>query len=141
MFGSPTIKEVVQNGLSKNLSHTNIHFKVGYVGSDGIRRVYNWDSIIDKYRDILLGHTHEVVLTDREMEDYRFQPRAFCQDFYANADLWSVLLRINNMLTSTDFNRKRFLALGPRFTDTLNEILSIEDDYLMKSVIEAKTAE
>lgn len=141
MFGTHTIKEVAMKGLSKNLTHTNMHFKVGYVGEDGIRRVYNWDSLIDKYRDLLMQYTHEVIMTDKELEKYRFQPRMFCEDFYANSDLWSILLRLNNMLTSTDFNRKRFKALGPKFTTVLNEILTIEDDYLNQSMVEAKTVE
>lgn len=141
MFGTPTVKEVARQGLSKNISHSNIHFKVGYEGTDGKRRVYNWDSVVDKYRDVLMKHTHEVVMTELEYEKYRLQPRMFCYEFYMNADLWSVLLRINNMLTSTDFDRHRFIALGPRFVDTLNEILSIEDEHLNTSSVKAKTGE
>lgn len=138
MFGAPKVSDVVKAGMSKNLEHSNFHFKVGYVDPEGKHRIYNWDSIIDKYRDVLLQHTYKVTMSDLEYEKYRLQPRMFCYDFYMNADLWSVLLRLNNMLTATDFDRRTFIAFGPKFVDVLNEILSIEDDYLNASLLNAK---
>lgn len=134
-----TISGIVSKGLNLNISHSNIHYKVGYVGADGIRRVYNMDSVIDKYRDILLQNMREIVLTDAEMEKYRFRPRSFCADLFNDKELWSTLLRLNNMLTCTDFNRKKIKVFGPKFTKTLNEILTLEDDYIIESVVEAKT--
>lgn len=141
MIGNPTITKVVENGLNKELTHSNFHYKVGFTGKDKVRRVYNWDSIIDKYRDILLQHMQLLELTDIEMVTYQFNPRGFCYDFYMNADMWSVLLRLNNMLTSTDFNKKKFLTFGPSFDKVLKEILMIEDDFIISSRISAKTGE
>lgn len=134
-----TISGVVKKGLALNISHSNIHFKVGYIGTDGIRRVYNMDSLIDKYRDVLLQYTTDVEFSDQDMEKYRYKPRSFCADYYNDKELWSILLRLNNMLTSTDFDRKKIKAFGPKFVQMLNEILTIEDDNIILSTVIAKT--
>lgn len=139
MLNDSTISDVVDIGKNKNINHANLHFKMGYDGNDDTRRVYNMASVIDMYRDILLRNMIPVELTDKEMEYYRFKPRSYCQDLYNDKELWSTLLRLNNMVTSVDFVRKKFLSFGPNFVKILNEIMTIEDDRLMASEIEAKT--
>ncbi len=141
MFNMPTINDQITVGLEKEITHTNVHFKVGITGKDGDRRVYNWDSMIDKYRDILMAETILVELTDEEMLKYKFQPRRYCQDIYSNVDAWSILLRINNMKTSVDFRQKVFRTFGSNFMDILKEIMMIEDDRFIESKISAKKLE
>ena len=139
MLANSTISGSVEKGLSGNITHSNIHFKVGYKGSDKIRRIYNFDSIIDKYRDVLLSKMEDLEFTNDELEKYRYRPRTFCYDAYDNKDLWSILLRLNNMLTATDFDRKKIKTFGSTFVKTLEDILTMENDSLNDSMIAAKT--
>lgn len=139
MLTNSTVEEVIKIGKNKNINHANIHFKAGYVGEDGIRRIYNMASVVDLYRDILLSNMIEIELSDVEMVDYRFRPRSYCYDMYNDVELWSILLRLNNMNSSVDFVKHKFLSFGPKFKSILNEILTIEDDRLISSDISAKT--
>lgn len=134
-----TISSIASKGLSLNISHSNLHYKVGVVGSDGVRRIYNMGSIIDKYRDIILQDMVDIELDDLELEKYRYKPRSFCDDVFNDKELWSALLRLNNMLTAIDFDKKKIKVFGPNFTKLLDEILTIEDDAIIASVISAKT--
>lgn len=133
-----TISKVVEDGKKKHLRHSNFHFKVAERDKTGLKRIYNLDSIVDKYREVLMQETITYELTPLEIERYRYKPRSFCQDFYANADLWSVLLRINNMLTAIDFNKPVIVTFGPKFIKTLSKLMSLEDDELEKNLERVK---
>lgn len=128
-----TISKVVEDGKKKHLRHSNFHFKVAERDKSGIKRIYNLESIVDKYRDVLKEETITYEMTPLEIEKYRYKPRSFCEDFYANADMWSVLLRINNMQTSIDFKKPIIITFGPKFIKTLSKLMSLEDEELEKN--------
>lgn len=126
-----TISDLAEYGDSKNLSHENLHFKDSFYNSKtDVVQVVSFNSIIDKYYYILYPLLVKVELTDQEIERYRYKPRMYCQDVYGNIELWSTLLRMNNILTPSEFDKKKFKGFSKDFLDKLDEIMIIEGDRL-----------
>ncbi len=96
----------------------------------GVRQIVPHSNLIDKYYYILTPLLTTVSLTDKEMEYYRYKPRLFCIDRYGNIELWSTLLRVNNILSPSEFDKKTFKGFTKEFLEKLDEILIIEGDTL-----------
>lgn len=128
-----TISKVVKAGRENDLRHGNLFFRVSQVDKNGFKRIYSIESIIDKYRDVLEQDLIEYEFDLKEIEKYRYKPRSFCLDYYNNADLWSALLRINNMMTAIDFKKTKIKTFGPKFIRSLENLMSIEYDMIEKN--------
>ena len=65
-----------------------------------------------------------VTLTDKQFLRYQFQPRLYSYEQLGSVELWALLLKINNMSTSLEFNRKTFnIPKQGTMIPLLNEIL------------------
>ncbi len=138
MIEHSKIEDIIDSYKAKDIHIGAMHFKESYIGSDGNRRIYNWDSLVDKYLDVIKNSMIPVVLTEKELNQYRYRPRQYCHEVYGDVELWFILLRVNNMLTSSDFNRLEFYTFTTDTIEVLKEILLIEDKYLTENRIESK---
>lgn len=129
-----SVPGIVKMGMEKDLRPANMNYKIEQTDSYGNSRIYNNESIIDKYRDVLIAQTRLYSFNKADIEKYRYRPRSFCLDNYGDADLWSVLLRMNNMLTCTDFNRITIRVFNSKFIPTLKTLLMLEEDQMVKVV-------
>ena len=137
MFFTPsqtaTIQDLVQFGKSLDLSHSKLHTKTSFLTDAGDKIIINYTSILDKYYDIIKKNTTIVDMTDEELNKYRFQPKRFCMDFYNTPELWSLLLRINNMTSTTQFDQKKIKVFTSNIFDILNEILILEESAIREN--------
>ena len=132
--GNSTIQEFVDKGNDKNFSNYNFLVKEYFENAkDNVRLVISNRNLLDKYYYTLIQHTREIVLTDKELEQYRFKPQVFCLERYGTVELWNALLRFNNILTRAEFDRKKLRIFTMSFVDTLQEILIIEGDDIDKN--------
>lgn len=137
-----TVADLAEYGNNKNLSHENLHFKDSFYNTKtDVVQVVSMNNIIDKYYYILYPHLVTVELSEQEIERYRYRPRMYCQDAYGNIELWSTLLRMNNILTPSEFDKKKFKGFSKDFLDKLDEIMIIEGDRLDQNRLEIKNKE
>lgn len=136
-FTDGTITSLIKLGKEQDISHGRFHLKDA-VMNNGVKHLINYDSIIDKYREILMQHTERITLTDLECEQYRYQPRKYCYDVYGSVEIWSTLLRMNNMLSPIDFDRRSFIGFNMSFFETLKEIMIMEADNIEKNRIDVE---
>lgn len=126
-----TISDLVEYGDKKNLSHENLFMKdYAYNTQTGLKQVIPISSLIDKYYYILTPLLNDVELTEKELEYYRYKPRLFCADRYNNIELWSTLLRVNNIVSPAEFDIPKLKGFSKQFLDTLDEIMIIEGDNI-----------
>jgi hypothetical protein len=77
-----------------------------------------------------------ITFTDEEYMKYRFQPKRFCMDFYDTTELWSSILRINNMTSASQFVNQTIKAFTQDVFDVINEIMILEDERIRDNRLE-----
>ena len=86
------------------------------------------DSLTVKYRDFLEESLVTLSLTEREMERYRFQPKALSLKLYETTEFWSELLHINGYTSVLEFKPSVMEVYDPKaLKEILNEIMVLEN--------------
>ena len=116
-YKSYTVEEFVQyQGVSKlNYEDYCLHEKESFLNIIS----YN---ILDDYLDELKLISKTVELSDTEYIKYLYKPRILAYDIYGDPELFFVILKLNNLCSSKEFNLKK-LKLIPK--NTLLEVLSL----------------
>lgn len=79
--------------------------------------------ITDDYFDEFKKASVKVELTEAEILKYKYRPKLLAYDIYDNAELYYIILRLNDLYNVKDFNLgRKYLYLIPKAT--LREYLS-----------------
>ena len=117
---------------SLDISHGKLHLKSKLnISENSI--IVNSTSLGNKYWDFILKTTYKTTLTDREFIEYRYQPKKYCYHMFGTTELWSLLLKVNNMTSISEFNTKKFLTFHESIFTVLNEIIILEDDAIAEN--------
>lgn len=135
-FEMSNMETLIKAGKNLDISHEKIHLKAFFTDKENKKIIINYTSLIDKYQDFMSKIIIDYEMTDEEFIKYKFQPKKFCMDMYGTTELWSTLLRINNMVSALQFTNKKIKAFTQDIFDVLNEILILEDDKLKSNRIE-----
>lgn len=127
-----TLKELIFAGKQEQYSADKLHLKT-VANSSGQAVIINLYSIIDKYMDDLEHLIQEIELTDSELIKYRFQPKKLCVDLYDNIDLAPLILKINNMTSLLEFDRRKLRLFRTSIISYLNEIIVLETNSMDKN--------
>jgi hypothetical protein len=128
-----TIQDLIDYGKSLDISHDKLHFKAKIENTDGSVTIINYTSILDKYMDYLLPVTKVVTLNDQEYAKYKFQPKLLSFEMYGTTELWSLILRINNLTSAAQFTLKTLKLFTTDVFEILNEIIILEGDEINKN--------
>ena len=112
-----------------NLSHNKLFLK-SLIKSEDNNLIINSTSLANKYYDYILKSVVTVTLKNNEYMKYRYQPKLFCNDMYGTTELWSLLLKVNNFNSVSEFNTKKIKAFDTNIFKILNEILINENDNI-----------
>lgn len=127
-LNTSTITELVTYGKSLDFSHAKIHLKSKFnVSGDGHVVILNYESLLDKYTDLINDHVTTVTLSDAEYAKYKFQPKLMCYDTYGTTEIWSSLLRINNLMSASQFTLQTLKMFTSDIFDVINEIFILEE--------------
>jgi hypothetical protein len=91
--------------------------------------------VYDKYKKLMFGMSHQRVLTDEEMNKYKYRPELLSYDIYSTPNLSHLLLYLNKC-SEEEFNMKivRIISI-----ENLNQIFSLimshESDNIGKNKI------
>lgn len=127
-----TLKELIFAGKQEQYSADKLHLKT-VTKSSGQAVIINLYSIIDKYMDDLEQFIQEIELSDVELIKYRFQPKKLCLDVYDNIDLAPLILKINNMTSLLEFDRRKLRLFRTSIVTYLNEIIVLETDSIARN--------
>lgn len=117
---------------SLDISHGKLHLKSKLNFSDD-NIIVNSTALTNKYWDYIINATYKITLTDEEFIEYRYQPKKYCYRVFGTTELWSLLLKVNNMISVAEFNTKSFLTFNDNIFTILNEILILEDDAIAEN--------
>lgn len=131
-----TVQDLIEYGDVVPISNEKLHYKKVITMPDGTKTVINFLSVLDKYYDILLDQSVRVVLSDDEYARYKYKPKLLCYEVYNNMDLAPLILRINNMLSVTEFTKKEIRMFKTDITKFINEILVLEETSIDNNKVE-----
>lgn len=134
MNGS-TIKSVIESGKELKLTGNDLHFKHVFKNTKNEKVIVIMNAIFEKYYNLMLDHAITVTLTDEDYFKYRFKPRVMSTDLYGTPELHFLLLRLNHMVSVTQFDVKELRVFSPEIVKILNEITIHEyDNYVDNEV-------
>lgn len=143
-----TIDDCIEYGKSLELAHSKLFERVTIETNDTNLIIANYTSILTQYMDYIKETLVEYTFTDEEFLTYQYKPKMFCYHVYGTMELWSLLLRVNNMISIMDFKEKTIKIFNTQVIfDLLNEIMILEKDdrqtndlEVEKKIIEMSTA-
>lgn len=124
-----TISELILAGKQEKYTPDNLHLKQVFQSNDD-KIVINLYSVIDRYIEQLKTLLIDVEMSDTEYEKYVYKPKLLCVELYDNIDLAPLILRMNNMLSVLEFNRKDIKLFKTSVIGYLNEIINLEKERL-----------
>lgn len=125
-----TIDDVIKYGKASSLLQDSLYLK-SKITSNNKDIIINSTSFVNKYSDQFKAVTRLETLSDEDLLQYRYQPKLFCYTRYGTVELWSVLLKVNNMLSATDFNKQTIRVFTNKIFEVINEILINEKEKIL----------
>lgn len=141
-----TLEEIIEYGKSLQLSHSKLHTK-DFIFDPYTKKttIFNTSNILERYMDKVNKLIKEYEFTETEYQKYIYKPKMFCLDIYGDIELWSLLLNINNMISITEFNKKKIKIFTKEIFDFINEVIILEepnliinDDYIESAIKKKK---
>jgi hypothetical protein len=132
---SATLSSIAAAAKDLDVSHGKMHYKALFTNDDGTQLILNYTNVVDKYFDFLQKIIVEYTMTDKEFLQYKYQPKRMSQDMYGTTELWAAILRINGMVSLTQFNKQTVKLFTQDIFDFLNEIMIIEGDRLKSPAV------
>lgn len=127
LMKTKSIQEVVDLGASLPISHHKMFMSDSFVDKHLNSIHINTHSVINRYMEIIKKNSTVVKLTDDQLSMYKYQPKKLCMDYYNTLEIWSLILKLNDMTSILDFNKKNLLLPTNSIFDLLNEIMILEN--------------
>lgn len=127
-----TISSLSEYTRQLDISHPKLFLK-SVIKSGDNNLIVNSTSLSNKYYDYIIKTVMTLELTNTEYMRYRYQPKLFCYETYGTVELWSLLLKINNITSVSEFNNKKIKVFSASIFNVLNEILVNEDKNILEN--------
>lgn len=128
--GHSRIQDLINYGNNLSFNHEKLHFQHVFKLDNGNVTKINFSAIFDRYYHIIKDQALLVTLSDEEFAKYKFQPKLLCYDVYGNIEIAPLILRINNMLSVTEFTKQELYLFKNDIFTTLNEIITLESEAI-----------
>lgn len=90
-------------------------------------------SVFDKYIDFIKESCIKVKLNEKERFKYRYNPKQLSDDLYKTEELWSLILKLNNLSSEIDFLPTNIYVVSPSNKAILNNIILITEDEIKRN--------
>lgn len=119
------LKDYVNSCKKLELSRNNLVMKVrqGDV-------ICPYQSLLSRYHGALSQYVIEYELSDEEYKKYRYNPTLFCIDCYGTPELWADILYLNNMVSSTEFTKRKLKIFASTIIDACSELIMLAEEDL-----------
>lgn len=134
LVGCSSIHEVIENSKLLDISYEKLFFKSKIEVNNETNLIINYNSLVDNYMEDIMKTCMLVTLTDKDLADYKFQPKKLSYYLYNTTELWFLLLRVNNMVSSLDFNKKKIYIFNKnKIFKVINEIMTLENESYLQA--------
>lgn len=120
------IEDNINNGKENSYILENISL---YSKVDNIK-IPTSNLFYEKYRGLILNNCVKVKIPENALKKYRYRPKLLSYELYGTVDLWYLLLWINNMYTTTQFNQQSIYIFNPKNISVLIRIIESEKNII-----------
>jgi len=128
-----TIEDLIKYGNSLDISHDKLHLKASFSDNSNNLIIFNYNSLIEKYKYFLEKYIKTIEFNDTEYEKYKFKPKSLSMDLYGTTELWSAILRINDIISISEFSLKKIRLFTTDILSVLNEVLILEEGNIKEN--------
>ena len=113
---------------SFNIENTSLYYEVDNL------QIPTSNIFYEKYRGLILNNCIKVKVPNKSMAKYKYRPKSLSYDLYGTTDLWYLLLWINNMYSTTQFNQQIIYIFNPEKMSILSRIINEEKELLLENI-------
>lgn len=132
LMETTSINNFIYKGLHQLFVVNDIAYLEKLMG-DSEDIILTFETVVSKYLHTLQPFIVDFEFTDEELYLYKFQPKRFCLDIYDTMELWSSILYINNMVSITEFNRKKIKVFTPQIIEIFQDLLSLVETDIQEN--------
>lgn len=125
-----TIQDLIDAYSKNEKSYRNLHEQaIIYLSKPDEYIRVPYGSITNKYRDFLAASQIVIALDDSQVSHYRYNPRLLAKDLYGTAELWYMILELNNLSSVIEFRDIEYINIyqPDLFYKMINEIMIMEN--------------
>ena len=126
MGSDSTIREYVENFSTDEMTHDKFHFQQVFEDKYGKKMLINDRSLFLRYMSEFISARKKYTFTDLEYMKYRFNPKRLSFDLYGTTELWSVILSLNELTSTTQFDLKTLYVFPPYIVDRVQRMINLE---------------
>jgi len=123
-----TIREYIENYSTDDLTHNKLYFQQVIEDKGQKKILINDKSLFLRYASEFLTTRIRYTFTDLEYRKYRFNPKKLSYDLYGTTELWGVLLSLNELSSTVQFDLKTLYVFPPYIVDRIQRMLNLEKD-------------
>lgn len=126
-----SINQFIKEYKEETLSFDTLHYKeiINKINNDG-KLILLSDPILLKYDEELATHIIQLNLTDAELNKYKYNPKLLSYDLYNTTELWFMILRVNELYSTTQFNLNPLLAYDAAIIRLINTVINLEQPFI-----------
>ena len=104
--------------------------------SNGDKIIINDIPLFENYLTELGVEPVYITMDELRLQRYMYNPKLFSYDIYKTTELWFMILQINEMHSSTEFNRNKIKIYSSSVINNLLEIFDLEKESFNKNIEE-----
>ncbi len=133
-----TLNDFITESEAQAIKFSNLHYqKMIHDDTSGFTAVINSESILDKYFNIIQEYLYTIYLSDKELDEYKYNPKKLSFKLYNTTEYWFLILWANEMYSATQFDQKKIrLIRKGAIQSLLSEIRSVDKIYINESAAE-----
>lgn len=122
-----TIEELIKAGENVTISYDNLSF-INTLSNGTTISIRN---VVSDYIDDMKRASVQIKLDDEQYQKYCFKPKLLCFDTYGNAEVYFIILLINNIADVREFDKHNIRMLSKEYMNAiLTAIVDAEKDNL-----------
>jgi hypothetical protein len=135
-----TAERQIREGQNLKITDTEMRLKSLVKLNEERFLLINTKSILYKYKPILNQHRKKYKITGRDEIYYQYRPTILSYDMYGTIELAPLILEMNGMVSAIEFTglSNGIWLYDSTITDTLNEIINMEEKDLDRNMLEVK---
>lgn len=130
-YRDSTISDFIKSYSQVDITFESIHYKEkNLLANSSDSLILLSDSLLDKFRVDLANSIVMLTLSSSEYNKYRFNPKLLSYDLYQTTELWSTILDLNELHSSTEFDINPLKVYDSSIINYINTILSLEKPFI-----------
>lgn len=125
-FAKTTITHVIEAYDYESVTEGSIAFKEK-INDELIIKFHN---LLSKYHDLMRKYIVQVELTEVEYNRYKCLPNLLSYDLYGTPELAYSILYINNMVSMTEFTKRKIKVFATNINEVLKELMVLSKEDL-----------